>query len=182
MALATVLSWAVSFVRVLVIIAVLNMPLALCVLPALLVSAVAGLLYGGFLLLRRHDDELPDPAYANPFELRPALTFGLLYAAILVVARAAEINLGSAGVYLSSIAGSLVSQTAVSVSLAEAAGKVGRVAVDTAAWALVLSSAGNMALKGSLALASGAPGLRRVLWPAMVAMVLAAVGVALVTI
>ncbi|MFO7697172.1 MAG: MgtC/SapB family protein [Anaerolineae bacterium] len=182
MALATVLSWAVSFVRVLVIIAVLNMPLALRVLPALLVSAVAGLLYGGLLLLRRHDDELPDPAYANPFELRPALTFGLLYAAILVVARAAEVNLGSAGVYLSSVAGSLVSQTAVSVSLAEAAGKVGRVAVGTAAWALVLSSAGNMALKGSLALASGAPGLRRVLWPAMVAMVLAAVGVALVTI
>ncbi|MHB1317352.1 MAG: MgtC/SapB family protein, partial [Anaerolineae bacterium] len=60
MALATVLSWAVSFLRVLVIIAVLNMPLALRVLPTLLVSAAAGLLYGGFRLLRRQHAELPD--------------------------------------------------------------------------------------------------------------------------
>jgi uncharacterized membrane protein (DUF4010 family) len=171
----------VAFVRVLVIVAVLNPALARLLLPALLAPTFAALAYGVLLYLRHRSDGQVEMTYVNPFELRPALGFGAVYAMILLVARAAEVYWGNAGVFASSVLGSLVSQTAVALSLAEAAAGTGRLGLDIAAWALVISSVANLVVKGIMALAAGAPSLRRPLWVSIAVLLAALLGAAAIT-
>jgi uncharacterized membrane protein (DUF4010 family) len=107
-----------------------------------------------------------------------ALKFGLIYAAILLISRAAQIYLGDTGVYISSIVGGLADADAITLSLAELSNASGGLDLDTAARGVVLAAMSNTAAKGSIVLASGSSTLRRVLWPGFVLMLVVGLGVA----
>jgi uncharacterized membrane protein (DUF4010 family) len=63
--------------------------------------------------------EQQDVEFRNPFELRQAIQFGLLYAVILFVSRAAQHYAGTAGVYVSAAFAGLADVDAITLSLAE---------------------------------------------------------------
>jgi len=178
---AIAVSWTTMFLRVLLVVLVIAPALARLLWIPFLAATLVGLAYGALALRRGAGTPAQEIAHSNPFELMPALQFGLLYALILVVARAAQVYLGDAGVYLSSAAAGLVDLNAISLSLAEmsAAGSVG---TTLAAQGLVLAAITNTLVKGGIVLSAGAPGLRRALWPVLALMVLVAGGVAAVTI
>ena len=139
---------------------------------------------------RRHLDDGPDAVvvepegkqeeqdrFKNPFELGPALTFGLIYAVILLAANAARLYLGDTGIYLSSIASGLADVDAITLTMAELSREGGGVELQTAARAIVLAAVAISLVKGATVPAMGAAALRRVILPGLLATLATAVGV-----
>ena len=115
--------------------------------------------------------------FSNPFELGPAIKFGLIYGVILLVSKAAQMYLPEAGLYLASIVAGLTDVDAITLSMAELSG-TGAVELSTAARAIVLAAMSNTVVKGGIVLSSGSSALRKALLPGFVLMFLTGLGVA----
>lgn len=163
-ALAILIAWTIMFGRVLVEVAVTNLLLLRVVWLPIAVAGLAGLAYGAYLYFAPRGSDAGGVAVSNPFELGPAITFGLLYGVILLVARAAQLYFGDTGVYLSSILSGLADVDAITLSLAELSSS-GNVELPTAARAIVLATMSNTVVKGGIVLSSGSAALRRALLP-----------------
>jgi uncharacterized membrane protein (DUF4010 family) len=169
-ALAIVLAWTIMFVRVLVEVAVLNRALLMAVWKPIGAALLVGAGYCLYLYWSEDLEKQDEPdAFKNPFELGPALTFGALYAVILVGASAAESYFGTAGVYVSSFASGLADVDAITLSMAELS-RNGSVDVPVAARAVVLAAVANTLVKGGIVLATGAHALRPHILPGMLLM------------
>jgi uncharacterized membrane protein (DUF4010 family) len=167
-ALAIILAWTVMFGRALVEVGTVNRLLLEEVWLPMVVTAAVGLLYCGYLyFIARpgHDGDEEDVALANPFELAPAIKFGLIFAAVLVVSRAAQYYFGTTGVYVSSIVSGLADVDAVALSMAELTGRAGGPDLTTGARAVVLAALANTVTKGGIVMATGTATLRRWLLP-----------------
>jgi uncharacterized membrane protein (DUF4010 family) len=115
--------------------------------------------------------------FSNPFELGPAVKFGLLYAAILMISKAAQMYLPTAGVYLASIVAGLTDVDAITLSMAELS-STGGLEQGIAARAIVLAAMSNTVVKGGIVLSSGSRALRKSMLPGFVAMLVSGIGVA----
>ncbi len=177
-ALGITLAWMMMFLRVVAEVAALNAALLKVLWLPMAASAAVGLAYGLYLYLSQRTDEEGGVNFANPFELGPAIKFGLLYAAILLVSKAAQTYLGDTGVYLSSVAAGLTDVDAITLSLAELGGQADGVSLSIAAQAIVLAAMSNTVVKGGIVLATGSTSLRRVLLPGFVLMLVTGIGVA----
>ncbi|MBN1579266.1 MAG: MgtC/SapB family protein [Anaerolineae bacterium] len=175
-ALAITVAWTVMFSRVVVEVAVLNTELLGIFWMPMAASAAVGLIYCGYLYFSQRTDEEGDVSFSNPFELGPAVKFGLIYAAILLISKAAQMYLPTAGVYLASIVAGLTDVDAITLSMAELS-STGGLDLTTAARAIVLAAMSNTVVKGGIVLSSGAPALRKALLPGLIAMLVAGVGV-----
>ena len=179
-ALAILLAWSVMFGRVIVEVAVLNRPLLGIVWIPMVAAMLVSFTYCVYLYLtQREKSEHGADDFTNPFELKPALTFGLLYAVILVVANAAKMYLGDTGVYLSSIASGLADVDAITLSMAQLSQPDADASVDlqTAARAIVLAAASNTVVKGGIVLTTGSKALRNAILPGLVLTLATAIGV-----
>jgi uncharacterized membrane protein (DUF4010 family) len=178
LALGLTLSWMMMFLRVVAEVAALNAALLRMLWLPMAASAAVGLAYGVYLCFSQRTDEEGGVDFSNPFELGPAVKFGLLYAVILLVSKAAQIYLGDTGVYLSSIVAGLTDVDAITLSMAELGGAAGGVDLHVAARAIVLAAMSNTFVKSGIVLASGSASLRRVSLPGFVLMLVAGVSVA----
>ena len=61
------------------------------------------------------------PRGANPFELGQAIRFGLLFGVVTFVAKAAQVYLGDAGLYLAGALAGLTDVDAIALSMAQLA-------------------------------------------------------------
>ena len=179
-ALAITLAWAVMYGRVLVEVAVLNGALLAVLWMPMVAAMLAGLLCSVYYYFVQRTDEGSDVEVTNPFELGPAIKFGVLYAVILVVAKVAQFYFHDAGVYVASALAGLTDVDAITLSMAELAGTKGGVALPTAARAVVLATISNTVVKGSIALSAGSKTLRRALLPPFALILSAGAAVALV--
>jgi uncharacterized membrane protein (DUF4010 family) len=178
-ALGIVIASTIMFLRVLFLAAViypeLGMALALPVaFPTLLGVVLA------FVLWRKKEGEAEARLeLKNPMELGQALKFGLLFAVVLFVARAAHHYFGSAGVYVASALAGLTDVDAITVSAA-------RLALDhvlspsTANASILLASATNTLVKGCIALVIGGRSLQRIIGPMFLALFLVSLAACLV--
>jgi uncharacterized membrane protein (DUF4010 family) len=180
-ALAITVAWTVMFSRVVVEVAALNVALLRVLWLPMAASAVVGLAYCIYLYFSQRTDEEGGVDFSNPFELGPAVKFGLLYAVILLVSKAAQMYLGNTGVYLSSILSGLADVDAITLSMAELSRAAGGLTLSTAARAIVLAAMSNTAVKGGIVLTGGSPALRRALLPGFVLMLVTGIGVAFLT-
>ena len=177
-ALAITVAWTVMFARVLVEVAALNVALLGVLWLPMAASAAVGLAYCIYLYLSQRTDEEGEVAFSNPFELGPAVKFGLLYAVILLVSNAAQTYLGNTGLYLSSIVAGLTDVDAITLSVAELSRTAGGLTLSTASRAIVLAAMSNTVVKGGIVLTSGSPVLRKTLLPGFVLMLVTGIGVA----
>jgi uncharacterized membrane protein (DUF4010 family) len=168
-ALAITLAWTVMFGRVLVEVAVLNQSLLQALWLPMAAAMGAGLVFCGLYYFSQRTDQGSDVKLANPFELGPAIKFGILYAVILVVAKAAQFYFQEAGLYAAAAVAGLADVDAITLSMAELAGTGGGIAVPTAARAVVLAVISNTLVKGGIALGIGTAALRRALLPPLLA-------------
>ena len=177
-ALAILLAWSIMFVRVMVEVAVLNQPLLRIVWIPLTAALVVSMAYCVYLYYSQSaSKQEEEDHFKNPFELGPALSFGLLYAVILLAANAARLYLGDAGVYLSSIVSGLADVDAITLSMAELSRAGGAIEQSTAAPAIVLAVVSNTLVKGGIVLSMGSAALVRAILPGMLATLATAVGV-----
>ena len=178
-ALAITIAWTVMFVRILVVVGALSLPLLRVVWLPITAAGAAGLAYGAYLYFapRVASDE-EEVSVTNPFELGPAITFGLLYGAILLISRAAQMYFGDTGVYISSILSGLADVDAITLSMTELTSQ-GALTLETAARAITFAAMSNTVVKGSIVLSSGSASLRRAFLPGFLLMLLTGVSVAL---
>ncbi len=182
-ALAIVVAWSMTYLRVLVEVATLNGQLLRKLWPPMIAASLVGLAYGAYLYLSQPTREEGEVPFSNPFELGTALKFGLLYAVVLVVSKAAGVYTGDAGVYLSSFIAGLPDADAVTLSIAQLTGRAGGQAeagltVTTGARAIVIGAMANTLAKGGIVLGTGAAELKRAILPGMVLMLITGAGVA----
>ncbi len=175
-AVAILLSWAIMFVRVMIEVAVVNTSLLERLWLPISGMGVVCLLYCAFLYFRQKSEKQEEmDSFANPFELGPALTFGLLYAVILVIARGAQLLFGDAGLYASSIVAGLADVDAITLSVAELTRNPDELSVSTGTRAVVLAVLSNTIVKSGIVAVTGSPGLRKAILPGLILILVAAV-------
>ena len=172
--LAIMAAWTIMFLRVAVIVGVVNPSLAKVLgLPLGLMAAVGAVL--SLVLWRRSSRETGVvTAGANPFELGEAVKFGLLFGVVTVVAKAAEVYLGETGLYLAGAVAGLTDVDAISLSMANLAA-AGNGNLTVAARTVVIAVLSNTLVKTGMALFWGTPTLRRILLLATLLILIAAV-------
>ncbi|MCH7615385.1 MAG: DUF4010 domain-containing protein [Nitrospinae bacterium] len=121
-------------------------------------------------------DDTMAVSHCNPFELAFALKFGLLYALVLFIAKAAQSLLGDTGLYVSSILAGTTDVDAISLSMARF--HIEGLAAGTAVLAITFAAITNTAVKTLLAFGLGGWRLARDVVPGM-AVILAAGGTAI---
>jgi uncharacterized membrane protein (DUF4010 family) len=121
---SVVLSGAIMLLRVLLIVAIINLAFAMALAPALLAGALAMLVLA-FWLIRSAPEERKrsgaDIKLKNPFDLLEVLRFGLILTVVMLLAVAARHFFGEAGLIgLAAISG-LADVDAITLSMAKTA-------------------------------------------------------------
>jgi uncharacterized membrane protein (DUF4010 family) len=155
-AAAIAIASSIMIARVGVLVAITNIQL-LGPLAVPLGGALAGSIAGGLLVYRRTGDgEGAKPVEVkNPFELGSAVRFGLAFAVIVFVTKAAKTYLGNQGLYLAGLIAGTTDVDAVTLSTAKQAGTE----LTPAAVAILIAVASNTIVKSSIATAIGGTAL-----------------------
>lgn len=169
--LAIIVAWTVMFVRVMIVIFALSPELASRLLLPMSASTLAGLVYCVYLYFVQRSFEKEDMKFSNPFDLGPAIKFGVVYALILVISKAAQVYFGDTGIYVSSFVSGLADVDAIALSMVDLTTASNSLDLTVAARAVMLAALSNTLFKGGFALTSGSPELRRALWPGLVLIV-----------
>lgn len=159
-AVAIVLASTVMFPRLLLQIAIVNQALMARMLVPVLVMAITGMAFAaGYYWLSRNDDaDSAALTLSNPFSLKAALTFALVFATILMVTRLAITYLGDAWLPLVALVSGLTDADAIAFSVS-AAQRDGLISLDWAAFNAVLGAVANTLMKLGLVLALADRGL-----------------------
>lgn len=113
-------------------------------------------------------DDLPLPEVKNPTELRTALSFGLLYGAVLLLAAWLQDIAGSQGLYLVALASGLTDVDAITLSMLRLYNQQTSAAAP-AITAIALAALSNLAFKSGLVIAIGGKTLARQVLPGFAA-------------
>ncbi len=178
--LGIVLASTIMFIRVLLEAFTINVSLGRVLLAPIASAGGAGLLGCAYLWFtesrktvrqRKEGSEEAEEhvEVSNPFELWPAIQFGLLFGLILFISKAAQEGAGTAGVYVSSAVAGLTDVDAITLSLSNLAGSV--ITETVAARGITLAALANTAVKGFIAATAGSSALRRCTLPVFAAMI-----------
>ena len=177
-ALAIIAAWMVMFGRILVVVAILNKALLPLIWLPISAAGLVGLAYAAYLYFSQHPEEEGQFEISNPFELWPAVKFGLIYAVILLISRAGEYYLGNTGVLFSSVFTGLADVDAITISVSQLSNAPAGLALATAATAIVLAAMANTVAKGTIVLTGGSRSLRRAMLPGLLLILAAGIGLA----
>ena len=157
LAAGVTVSAATMFPRILLEVAVVNPNLLADLVPAMGTMTLLG--FAGALVLWRmapdggSEGEVP---LKNPFELGPALQFGVLLAGVMLLAEGARSWFGDAGVYILAAVSGITDVDAITLSLARLA--QGELSDEVAVGGVVLAAGVNTVVKAGLVAVVG--GLR----------------------
>jgi uncharacterized membrane protein (DUF4010 family) len=174
-ALGILVAWTIMFFRVLIAVAVINPGLARRLGMGIGIMGAVSLLSCAFLYTRRESGEKASvKSGSNPFELGEAVKFGLLFGLVTVVAKAAQVYLGSAGLYIAGAVAGLTDVDAIALSMANLAGQADMVGV--AARTILIAIMANTLTKTSMAASVGSPELRKRILPLAALLMASGVG------
>jgi uncharacterized membrane protein (DUF4010 family) len=165
-AVAILLASSIMFPRLLLQIGVFNQALMQNMAVPILVTGATGFMMAGFFLFGSRSNkeaegrDAEEVSFDNPFSLKSAVTFGLVFAAILMVTRVAITYLGEAWLPVVAIVSGLTDADAIAFSLSDAQ-KSGLISLDWASFNVVLGALANTFMKLFLAYSLGDKGLFR---------------------
>ncbi|HEU4384712.1 MAG TPA: DUF4010 domain-containing protein [Anaeromyxobacteraceae bacterium] len=154
LALAVVLASSVMVVRVAVVVGVVSPALLGTLWRPLAAMAAAG--FGASAWLARRRGAQPPRqavAFENPVELRSALGFALLYAAVLLGSKALSIWLGAGGAYAAALVAGATDMDAIAISMTRLA--QGGLDARVATAAIFVAAASNTVVKAAMARIAG---------------------------
>lgn len=170
-----VVASTVMFPRALFEVAVVNPDLLSHALVPLGAMTLVGALVGIVYYYRATTEDAIEPAVHNPFRLRAALAFGLIFAVVLLVSESASAAFGARGVYATAFVSGLADVDAITLSLSSLSAD-GSIPPDVATLGIVIGAIANTLVKASLAWVLGARRLAKLVTAGLV--VVSAVGVA----
>lgn len=154
--MGVILACSIMPIRVILEVAVVNPGLVKSVAVPMGAMAAGGLLAaaGMFYFARReeqvHSDKVP---VSNPFELKSAVKFGLIFAVVLFVSKAATVYWGAGGIYLAGLLAGTTDVDAITLSMAKLS-KEG-LAAHQAATTILIAAGSNTVVKGTMAAVLG---------------------------
>jgi uncharacterized membrane protein (DUF4010 family) len=162
LALGILAASTVLYLRGLFLIAIFDRPLATHLAPRLLLLLAAGAL--AFAILWRAAARGPEGevALGNPVELGRALALALVFAATLLVTRAAQAQFGHAGLSAAAVLGGLLDVDSVAIAAARLR-QQGHASIEAAAEAYLLATLANLVVKVGIARFVGRRALGRLL-------------------
>ncbi len=150
-AVAILLAASIMFPRLLIQIGVFNQALMRNMALPILVTGAAGVIMAAIFFLRSRKTmaeggEGREMSLDNPFCLKSAITFGLVFATILMATRLAITYLGEAWLPVVAIVSGLTDADAIAFSLSDAQ-RSGLISLDWAAFNVVLGALSNTFVK-----------------------------------
>ncbi len=179
-AVAIIAAWVIMFFRVIIEVAVVNSNLLPYIWPAMAAMGASGSVYALYLFFSQSAIDEEELKLSNPFELGPAIKFGLIFALVLLLSKAAEVYIGDRGLYLTSFLAGLADVDAITLSIADLTKAGHSVALITGKRAIILATLSNTASKGVLVFSLGSRKLRKFIWPAMIIMLVVGLSFVLV--
>jgi len=174
------LASAIMYPRILFEVAVVNAALLKPLAVPMLAMCLASLLSALWLWKRdeKHGQVSTSALATSPFEIVPALKFGLLLAAIMLATEAVRALIGEQGLWIVSLVAGLTDVDAITLTLARLARD--SVGDNTAVVGITLAALTNTLVKGILATLAGGLDLLRELWPGLLLTLLAGGGALLI--
>ncbi|CAN5923310.1 MgtC/SapB family protein [soil metagenome] len=149
---AIAIAWTIMLGRVVVLVALIHPPL-LRTLGVPLGAMVGAAVLGLAMTFRRSEHPTEEIVLKNPFELASAVKVTLVFAAVLLISRAAIEYVGASGLYLASALGGTTDVDAVTVSTAKLA--EGGIDPAVATIAISIGIGVNTAVKTAMAAVIG---------------------------
>jgi len=159
-AVAVILASSVMFPRLLLEIFVVNTQLTRNMIVPMMAMGVTGMVMAALYHFRAREEvgEGAELRLENPFSLKSAVTFGLLFAAILMLTRLAITYLGDAWLPVVALVSGLTDADAIAFSISDAQ-HAGLISLDWASFNVVLGALSNTFMKLFLVLTLGHRGL-----------------------
>jgi uncharacterized membrane protein (DUF4010 family) len=173
-ALGIVIASTVMFPRQLLLSLVIASHLAYALILPMALPVAVGTGAGIFLWKQKGSEPEGVLQVKNPMELGTALKYGLFFAVVLFVSRAAYQYYGASGMYVAGALAGLADVDAFTMS-ASGLARQGVLAQNTAAASILVAGAMNTLVKGGIAAVLGGPALRRIIVPIFGLMTLATV-------
>jgi uncharacterized membrane protein (DUF4010 family) len=168
-----VLASTVMALRILVLAGVVNPSIVPALAVPMLAMAATGALAAWLIARGQLRQRSGTATMRNPFSLRAALVFGLIFGAVVLGVRAARELLGDNGVYAAAVLSGLADVDALTIALARLGGDAG--AWRTAVFAITTGAVANNVVKLALAVYRGTGSFRVVVALSLGAMSLASV-------
>jgi uncharacterized membrane protein (DUF4010 family) len=144
----------VMLIRVAVLAMIANPSILLRLAPFLAAAAVGGIAAIVLLARRAGHREAKESELQNPFQLREALRFAVLFAVVVLAVEAARRYLGSWGIVAASVLAGFVDVDAITLSLSGMSAG-GGISIDTAAEGIAIAVLANTAVKTGYAALRG---------------------------
>jgi uncharacterized membrane protein (DUF4010 family) len=143
-----VIASTVTFLRILVLIATVALPVFPQLAPPLGVMAALMIALAAIFVFRRHE-EVARPEPDNPAELKSAIIFGLLYAGVLLLVELARKHFGQAGLYTVAVLSGLTDMDAITLSTSQFV-QAGQMTPGTGWRVILVAALSNIAFKAGI--------------------------------
>jgi uncharacterized membrane protein (DUF4010 family) len=171
LASAVLLAWTVMFVRVGVVLLLINPVVLAGTWPCLAAGCAAGLLACAVLWRsNRKEEDGKGVALSNPFELGTSLKYGAIFAVVLLLSRVALLRFGNTGLYATSFLSGMLDVDAVVLSTARMQQGAVRIDAHAASIAVALAAVANTVFKAAICWFSGGSRFRRAILPGFIGM------------
>lgn len=158
-AMGIVLASTMMFIRVFIIVLVLNTALVSNLWLPLIIFTLTGYVISRIMYKKESKNDLHDIEMSNPFELKSAFIFGLLFAVVIFGAKAAQIYLGDQGIYAASALAGLTSVDAIVLSISRLVND--NLVIDVAEKAIIIALISNTIVKMIITLIWGSSELKK---------------------
>jgi len=149
--LATIIAASIMFVRVIFEVAVVNSSLLKGLFFPMISIAITGLGIAFIFYKRKKGGKkkAKEIEIEQPFALKPALKFGLLFLLVLLVSKITQLIFGKVGIYATSILSGLADVDAITLSMASLS-KTGGISNFVATTAIFLATVSNTLVKAGM--------------------------------
>jgi uncharacterized membrane protein (DUF4010 family) len=171
-ALGITIASTIMFVRVVIITAVIDAPLAKALALPIALPFIVGVGISIYLWKRKESEREAALQVKNPMELWSAIKFGLMFAVVMFASKAGYEYFGSSGMYVTGVLSGLQDVDPFTISAARLAHE-SIVSPNTANASILVSCATNTLVKGGIAAALGGRPLSKVIIPAFATLTLA---------
>jgi len=169
LALGIMVAWTVMYFRVIIMSWLVNGALGQQLAMSLGMLCLVSLGACYWLWRHRRPERGKVEPGSNPFELDQAIKFGLLFGVVVFIAKAAQVYLGDAGLYLAAGIAGLTDVDAITLAMADLT-QSDESNLEIASRAIVIAVLANTLVKSSMAASLGSVELRRVTLPISIAL------------
>jgi uncharacterized membrane protein (DUF4010 family) len=159
LAMGIILASTIMFPRIFFVTLILNSQLAVDLWIPLLIFTITGLLVSFLMAKKVPGQNQGSINLKNPFELKSALIFGLIFGVVIFLSKAAEVYIGTGGIYAASVLAGITSVDAIVLSLAKFS--MEGLSRDVAAAAIIIAAITNTVVKAVITIVSGSKEIKR---------------------